>query len=637
MTVDTVRLPRRILWSVCALALSAGTLLAGCHAYTNVSYGTGVVTIHDVSNEFTSYIVLIDSITLTRSDGLLAYALASPELVDLAKLQDLTELIDTPAIPAGTYTSLSLVLDYSTPLITVNVNGTVTQVTPLAPPIAPATTGTAVGQVPLTVTFDPNNPLVVNAQQSTRLALAVNLAAGNSVDYTKSPPTLTVQPTMTASPVPEDSTAMRARGIMVIAQPGSSNFIVNMRPFNDLQAALGALTVNVKPTTYFNINGTVLTGAAGLAAMQSLQVSTPIATYGTLGSFATITPSFDATAVYAGTSLESPLDDYVTGVVSGRSGDTLTIHGATCVSRFGSAAGITYVTGAAGGVAYFDEVPVTVGSSTLLTEDGVVASGLTTQSISVGQLITVAGQATSQPYCLAGMKLDATQGLVRLASTPLWGTLGSAAAGSLTLDLVTLGNTPASVFKFSGTGSAAANDAVATAYAIDTGTLNFSGTTAGTLFHVDGIVNPFGAAPPDFTSSAVSEVGTSTQQVMVVEWDSGGAAKPFTSASAAGLTVDLSNADLSTTVRYISTGPVKTDLKTLPSSPKIVFASGVPLNLSINVNDTISVFNSVPGFATLLASTLTGTNKVFRLMCVGTYSAVSNTFTASQVVINLQI
>lgn len=636
MTAVRARLRRRLAWTLCALVLGGVALLAGCSTNNNIPYGTAVVTMSDVSGDFASYIVNIDSITLTRNDGVIVEPLATAVTVDLAKLHDLTELVATPAVPAGTYTTLTLALDYSTASIMVDVNGVPTAAS------AVDASGNALTVYPLTVTFDPANQLVINTGVSTRLALDFNLAASSSIDLSTSPPKVTVRPFMTATVASADQTAMRARGIFVVAQqPASGDYIVNMRPFNDTLSALGALTVGTTSSTYFNINGTIYTGSAGLAAMQTLLVSTPIAAYGTLGSFATITPGFNATAVYAGTSLESPLADYLTGTVSAVNGNSLTLHGVTCVSRLGWTPGY-------GVPGFFANVPVTVSAGTMVSEDGVAASGLSTQSISVGQLITVSGQATTVPYCaLSGvtLSLDATgqatgapMGQVRLQPTPLWGTLNSAASGSMSLDVLSLGNFAPGAFTFAGTGTTAANNAVPTSYAVDTPGIDESATPAGTLLEAVGVVTPFGSAPPDFTASAVTP-GTSTPQTLVVEW-ANGAASPFSSASSAGLVVDLSNANLSSTVRYIATGPTRTDLTTLPASPTIAFASGTTLTLALGPQlissvSTIQVFNGASSFATALSSALNGTNLVYRLACVGQYDAASNTFTATQLAVNL--
>jgi hypothetical protein len=608
---------RRLLWASCALALAVPALLASCSGNENISYGTGVVTMSDLSGNFTgfsSYVINIDSITLTRNDGLIIEPLAQPETVDLVKLHDLSEFIEAPAIPVGTYTSITLTLDYSAPFITVDENGVVTTASPLDP------AGLAMTASTITVTFDPNNPLVITGGVCQRIAIDLNLAASNTINYGASPLTVTVQPFISATVEPADNTVMRAGGIFVVAQPSSSSYIINMRPFADLVSALGALTVNVTNNTYFNINGTVYTGAAGLTAMGKLQVSEPVSAYGTLGDFSTITPTFNATAVYAGAAVESPLADFLTGTVTAVSGDTMSLHGATYVTRIGSAG-------------YLADVPVTVSSATLVTEDGVATSGLTPQAISVGQVINVAGQGVADAN--GNLTMDATQGAIRLQPTPVWATLNSAAQGSMSLDVLSLGAFEPAAFNFSGTGTSAANDAVAADYLVNTGTLDESATPAGTLIETLGVVTPFGSAPPDFTAASVT-LGSATPQTLVVEWVKGGAASPFTTATSAGLVVNLANANLSATNRYIATGPQRVDITTLPASPSIAFASGVPLTLAIGDDVGVAVFNSAASFATELATTLNGVNLVYRLVCVGQYSSATNTFTATQVAVALQ-
>ncbi|MGH8132927.1 MAG: DUF4382 domain-containing protein [Steroidobacteraceae bacterium] len=619
MTVVRARPTRRLPWVSCALALGVTAILTSCYGNSSITYGTALISLGDVSGDFTSYIVAIDSIILTRSDGLVVEPLATPQLVDLTKLKDVSEVIAGAAVPVGTYISLTLALDYSAAAsaaeITVDVNGQGVVATPLG------VNGVALAPTSLTVTFDPNNPLVITAGVSTRLAIDIDLAASNTVNTTATPLTVTVQPFAVATPAPADSTLLRARGLLVITQPSSSDYVINVRPFHDLVSALGAVTVTTSASTYFNINGVSYTGAAGLAALNTLQLNSPVAAYGTLGSLSGITPTFNATSVYAGASLESPLADFLTGIVSARSGDTLTVHGATFASRLGA-------------LAYVNAVPVTIGNATIVSEDGVAASALTAQSVSVGQQITLSGQSTFDTTTGVLTSMDATAGQVRLAPTPIWGTLNpGAAAGSMSLNLASLGDFEPAAFTFTGTGTAAGNDAVAASYAVNTGSLNESAVPTGTMLEAQGIVSPFGSAPPDFTASAVS-LGSATTQELVVEWH-GGSTAPFSSHSSSGLVVDLASTNIDT-IHYISTGPTKLDLTTLPASPMIGFASGTQLTLAIGNSTGISVFNSAAGFATALATTLNGTKAVYRLACVGQYASATNTFTASRVSVALQ-
>jgi hypothetical protein len=602
-----------------ALAWGFAALLASCGGGSTTAPGTPVITLSGTSGDFAAYRVGINAvnstITLTSTAGTVVSA--SPQMpaesVDLAALTDLGELLAVQAVPSGTYKSATLNLDYTSASIWVNVNGQAVSAT------AVDSTGKAPTTITITITFDPNHPLVITQGQSTRLAIDIDLAASNSINTSTTPATVTVRPFPVITPAPADATLIRARGRIVTVESGSSDYVMNVRPLTDLTSALGAVTVSTNAQTYFNINGVAYTGAAGLAAMASLPENSSSAAYGTLGDLSGIKPGFHATAVYAGTSLESPLADHLRGVVSARSGNTLTVRGATSVTRFGF-------------ITFLNNATVTLGSNTVVSEDGVAAS-LTPLSVSVGQQLDVSGQSAFDAS--GNITMDATAGQVRLASTRIWGLLNSATAGSASLDVLSLGNFAPAGFNFAGTGTTAANPS---AYIVNTGSLDESGTAAGTLLQVDGIVNAFGSAPPDFTATAIT-AGTATEQRLVVEWINGGATAPFISDSVAGLVVDLNSPELGT-VHYIRTGPATLDLKTLPASPLIttVGADQSKLQLAIGLASLatgVSVFNSISGFASALTSTFNGTNKIYRLVAVGQYNSGTNTFVASRISVAL--
>ena len=633
MSVVRTRGSRASARTLTVLVSGFTALLAGCGTRSTASLGTPVITLAHTSSDFAAYRVAIDpnSITLTDTNGGIVPALAqqqTSESVDLAAPGDLTELLGAPAQPAATYKSATLTLDYTSASIWVNINGQAVAAT------AVDSAGKAITTQTLTVTFDPNHRLVITRGESTRLAIDFDLAAFNSINTATTPPTVTVRPFLVMTPAPADATLIRARGLLVTVEGGSSDYVINVQPLTDLASALGAVTVNTNAQTYFNINGVAYTGVAGLTAMASLQTNAPTAAYGTLGDLSGITPGFHATAVYAGTSLESPTAlDHISGVVGARSGNTLTVHGAT----FLTPGTFSYT------ASYANNATVTVGSVTVVSEDGVAASGLTPAAISVGQQLDVSGQGAVDT---AGhISLDARAGQVRLASTRLWGTLNSATPGSALLDVLSLGNFAPAGLNFAGTGSTVA--ANPSAYALNTGALDESGTAAGTLLQVDGIVNAFGSAPPDFTATAIT-AGTATEQRLVVEWiNGGGATAPFTSASSSGLVVNLSNAALGAIheIRTGPAGPANTgpgvrDLTALPASPLIttVGADQSKLQLAIGsatLSTGVSVFNSISGFATALSSTFKGTNKIYRLVAVGQYNTGTNTFVASRISVAL--
>lgn len=589
-------------------------LLGSCGGSSNSPPGTPVVTLGDTGGDFVAYRIAIDSISLTNTNGTVVTPLLTAESMDLVSLTDLTELLEVPAVPSGTYKSAAITLDYTSAQVLLNVNGQAVAATVQGP------AGSTLSSVVVPVTFDPGNPLVIANGKSNRMAIDIDLTASNSINTTPTTPVVTARPFLVVTPAPVDSSLIRARGLFVTAPAGSSTFVMNVRPLNDLVSALGAVTVHTDAQTYFNINGIAYTGAAGLAVLATQFENTIIAAFGTLGDLSGITPGFNATSVYVGASLESPLADNITGVVSKRVGDVLTVHGATYVSRVGVADAL-------------DNVAVTIGSNTIVSEDGVNASGLTAQAVSIGQRVSISGQAGVDSS--NNITLDATAGQVRLASTRVWGSLTSASPGSATLDVLSLGDFVPAAFDFAGTGTTG-HDANPAAYAVSTGTINETTTAPGTLLQVDGLVSPFGAAPPDFTAGAIT-AGSATEQRLVVEWVNGGATQPFSSQSAAGLEVNLSNADLGT-IHEIRTGPAS-----LPLPPGLVIttvgADQSQLRLAIGnttLTTGVSVFNSIGGFVTALNSTFNGTAKIYRLVAVGQYNSASNKFVASRISVALQ-
>jgi hypothetical protein len=605
------------------LAAAALALLSSCGGADIPPPGTPVVSFTSTNTKFTSYVIAIDSITLTSSTGVFATPLVTPETVDLTRLTDISELVEAPAVPSGSYTSATLTLDYTLADITVLNNGESVGMSVALPG------GAGVFTSVVTITFDPAHPLVITNAESTRMAVNFDLDAFNSVDLSTS--IVTVNPFVTISQPPLDATPLRSRGLFVYTQ--DTAFVMNTRPFFDLVSALGAVTVNVTPTTYYNINGQTFTGSAGLAAMKTLPIDTAVAAYGTLASLEGITPAFNATTVLVGTSLEAEgLNDHILGVVGARDGDTLTVIGGDYL--YGSGVSAVYTVG---GVYYLPTSTVQLGAATIISRDGYNVSGLTPQSISVGQQIDVGGYSTVDPITGA-VVLDASAGQVRITNTRAWGVVNSAAPNDVNVSLLSLGGFSPDSFKFAGTntGGGAADP---NGYLITTTPIDLDGTKPDTLVAFDGVVNPFGSAPPMFTASAVTKAAD-TQQTLVVEWVNGGAAAPFTTQTANGLIIDLANANLGT-LHQINYGPASTDLKELPASPLITSVGANPNDLVLAVgNNTlttgISIFQTASAFSSALTSTFNGTNKIFRLVAVGQYNSASNTFVAAHIDVSLE-
>ncbi len=598
------------------MALTAA--LAGCSTNTNVSNGTPVVTVtSQAAGDFSTYVVGITLYSATRSDGYIAYpaGYTYEEFADLTQRVDLTELLNAVGIPTGTYKTVTIGIDYSSPIVYLDGQST-------AAKVQNASGAQNFGIVYVNVKLDPAHPLVVGLNQSTPLALDFDLAAANSVDAATN--TVTVKPFAVATTTPADTEPVRARGLFVAANTGASNFVEDIRPFQDnIYSTVGALTVNTSSSTYFNVNGKVYTGAAGLAAVAGLSSNTPMIAIGSLGDMSTITPGFNATQVYAGTPVSNGQYEHVTGIVTARSGNTLTVSDATYLYYEGYCTSNLCFT-------WFPSLNVTVGPNTVVTEDGSsTASALSDQAISVGSTIDAVGINTNNAN---PPKLDATSGLVRLQSTPAWGTLVSGASGSATLNLLSMGPMAASAFNFAGTGLSGA-DATAASYALDTASATSgadqSATAAGTLLRADGFPTPFGTAPPDFTATAVTP-GTSEPADLIVEWSAGssGSLAPFTSYDSSSLALNLTG----DTLAEIVIGPQTTPLTTAPA---ITISGGTEFAIG-NAANGVSEFSTSSGFASDLTSTLNGSTQVYRVVAVGAYDSGTNTFTASRVDVALE-
>ena len=289
---------------------------------------------------------------------------------------------------------------------------------------------------------------------------------------------------------------------------------------------------------------------------------------------------------------------------------------------------------------------VLVGPGTTVTaDDNTTLTGLTYNSISVGQHIIARGI-----YSLPASKvvtLDATgssstnTGSVRLIPTEIYGTLVSAAPGSLVMNLQTIENWPVSDYNFTGNGAAAVTPA---AYAVDTGSLALpAGLAAADPVWIDGVTTPFGFAPPDFTAFAIN-TELSVPARLQVDWKAAGTTTPFDTLTNAGLTIDLADPNFNTGV--IRIGSESIDLTTLPANPTIVPQATPPATpglpevflplfaigrLSAANTTTITVYNTFATFVTQLPKSLVAATPALHFVATGVYNRGNNTFTASSI------
>jgi Domain of unknown function (DUF4382) len=647
---------------LCAVAIFA----AGCHNNNqNSGYGIGWVTLTDQPGDFASYIVNVDSITLTRNDGAVVTALGSPETVDFTKLGDVSELWGSASIPTGTYTSASIVLDY-TPVsqggsstIAVMVNGVPQLATVVDPAGAPVTTQT------INVNFDPaGQPTVVDTYATTaaiRLAIDFDLAASTVfINLASSPVGVSVRPYLTVGLAPSDQKLIRVRGPLINSSVTLGTYTVYVRPFLDEADNLGSLSMFTDANTIFATNGVVTTGATGLNQLSQSSAGTTItAAWTTFEPTTTPTATagkFHAKYVIAGSTLEDVYTSGLEGDVIARTGNILKVRGST----------LQLYTAGTTSTSFYNttDANVTLGPSTIVIADDTTLTNLNYNSVAVGQHIVVRGIyscVTSGSSCgvpgTGVVDIDATgntaynTGSVRLISTQLWGSLVSAGTGALSLNLQTINDWPVSDFSFAGNGTSAATEPVAAAFTVNTGALTIPDTTVGDPLWIDGLVAPFGSAPPAFGATAIASEA-SVPASLQIHWTGTGTATPFSVLSATGLSVNLANASLGTAV--IRVGPESIALASLPVSPAFTvvpqagIASSVPgialftprfsfgdptaaaVAGCVTACPGIQVFSAFGTFATDLTAALAAT-PAQQLVAKGTYDRATNTFSASSV------
>jgi uncharacterized protein DUF4382 len=655
---------------LCAAAIFA----AGCHGPGNISYyGTAWISVTDQPGDYVSYIITIDSITLTRSDGVVVTAAATPEIVDLAQIKNYSELWSSETVPDGTYTSATITLDYTNAVISVMVNGK-----PQTATLYDYATGTATPTTySITVDFDAaHQPTITPTYASTSavlMSLDFDLAASGLVDLSTSPAKVYVRPIVSIGMQAPDTHLIRIRGPLINSSTNVNTYTAYLRPFYDEANNIGTVTMFSQPNTVYTLNGQSYVGNSGLDALSVLSAGiTMTAGYTTFQT--DYNPLNGATAgrfnlvyVVAGSTLEDVYTEGITGDVIARSGNTLTLQSSTLILN--TADTFEYLV---------DNAQVLLGGGTIVTaDDNSRLTGLNYNSIAVGQRITARGiwngvvsNGTTQVTVIDSTGTSSTNtGSVRIQPTELWGTLVSSGAGTATLDVQTVNDWPASDFTFTGNGATAPSPA---SFLVNTTLTGLpAGVVPGDPLWISGYMSPFGTAPPDFTAysandessvqiaGAAIDGGASTAPgngscgigsqvcvpaVMSVIWaPTAKVSAPFTSVSDAGFTIDPTKVDQG----VIRIGPEIIDLTSV-TSPVVVattlpatstfaprFMVGDPYTstttTTVTSSSAFATYSDMADFVTKLQSLLTASTPALQMAASGIYNRTTNTFTATSI------
>ena len=580
----------------------------GCDAS---SCGTAYIGIMDADGDFDSYTVDVVSLTLTKANGSTVETLPVKTRVDFADLVDLKEFLTAATVPNGSYVQGTVRLDYTNADIVVDVNGMPMHA------VAVDANGQPLTTVDLEIHLDNRKQLLISPGRPALLELDFDLLASNTVDLTKDPAQVMVQPFIVASVDVADSREARLRGPLVSVDTAAGDYHINLRPFHLLTGRLGDVTVHTTATTDFEIDGTAYVGAAGLTALAAMPAGTPTAAFGTLD---VEQRRFTAERVHAGTSVAGSQFDVIEGNVIARSGDQLTVRGATLIRRTG--------------VVIFERKDTTliVGAGTKVTKDGDGTNSLTKDAISVGQRIHAFG--TANEASTGEVTLDATAGRVRMHLTKLLGTVKSTLPGSVTLDLTSIDGRRAAAFDFAGTGAMPAQDAVASSYDVDTGSLNLSSLDVGRAARVFGFVTPFGMAPPDFQGRTLVDF-RDVPALLSIGWGPSGTSAPFLQVDANAIVIDNHNSMIGAR-HFIAIGPQLIDVKTLASAPRIVADATKPGTFAIGEPRRVEVYTTFADFTAKLAEKLGAGEKALGLSATGSFDAATSEISSQRVLVEMK-
>ena len=615
---------RFVFMTLSALVLMTLSIyLAGCSGGSGDSGVSGgdtgdiVIGLTDAQGDFLTYTVDVLSLTLTKQNGAEVDTLPLETRVDFAQYAEMTEFLTAATVPSGVYVKAVMTLDYGNADIQVeDAGGNAVHVDNILDE-----NGNELSILDVAVHLEDRNQLIIAPGIPSHLTLDFDLKASNGVEFDNGVPTVTVEPILLADVNPVDSKIHRLRGPLKEVDLNNGSFEIIIRPFIHVlsggESPFGILEVITDDETVYEINGDIYRGADGLAVLGEQQVLTAVIAMGDLN---IQQRHFEATQVYAGSSVPGGILDVVSGNVISRIDDQLTVKGATLIRGDGS-------------VIFKDEIVVLVGENTTVSRQ-LSVDPFEIDDISVGQRITVFGELNEDETQLnANFNNDNGHGHVRMHFTTLKGDVVAAEEGALIADLKVVDGRRISLFDFTGTGSDPDNDADPQNYDIDTGFLDLADPLAGAPVKVRGFVTPFGHGPEEADFSATTVVNVSAVKgLMFVSWLPASAAA-IEDLSKDGFTVNLAGIGM---FHYVKRAGVVTDLTDLAQNPAIVPDADSEGLFLIVQGGSSQLFFDFEGFSEELAQRLTENAAVKRITATGAFDDATATMTANWVKVKLK-
>ena len=490
---------------ICTTA-AAMLVLSGCDSSTEDDAGTGEsdgsvhISLTDAEGDFLSYTVEVSSLSLTRKDGTVVETLPITTEIDFSQYVEMTEFLTAATIPSGIYVKGEMTLDFSNAKIWVeNADGDAVEVS--GENIVDES-GTPVTTITVNVALEDRNQLLIGPGIPANLNLDFDLNSSNLVVFNDAVPTVEVSPVLIADVELDEQKPHRARGPLKSVDLDASNYEIYIRPFRHRlirDQRFGSLTITVTDETVFDINGV---GSEGLSGLTELSTQPDLTATIAIGEIKFDPRRFEATEVYAGSSVPGGDQDVIAGVVVARSGDELTVKGATIYRSSGS-------------IYFGGQQLVTLSDDTAVKKQlSMTDDTLDIDDISVGQRVRIFGQ-----YDPANEVMDASEGTALMLLTTITGSVVTVENDDKTLvaDLSSIVRTRIAAFDFSGTGASSEVDADPDNYELNLTSLLVDGFTENTPFQARGFVQPFGEAPEDFDVHTIFSIANKPG-VLVAHW-----------------------------------------------------------------------------------------------------------------------
>ncbi len=564
---------------------------------TPVGEGQISIVFTDAEEDFVTYAVDVTSLLLEKSNGVTVETVPLSTRIDFTELTDVSEFLTIATVPEGVYESAVLTMDFTTADIVVqdaDGNGVNADVVD--------EDGNPIGVFQVRLSLTTSDVIRISPNVPAAFSLDFDLDASNEIDLTTTPPVVTVQPFLLATPELDRDREHRVRGVLASVDEIDSTVTLKVRPFRHRDGDFGRFTFSVDEDTQYEVDGSGYTGSPGLSAMGMLAENTPVITQGQITDSGLL-----AKTVLAGSSVPWSNSDVIRGIVTARSGDVLILQGAR-------------VEFSDGRDVFRGSHSVIVGENTTVSALGVDTADLNLDSISVGQRVIVFGEV------LDDETFDASEGRVRMAVNQL--TAQVVEADPLAVDLFYLNGRRPQLFDFSGTGVTASEDADPDYYQIDTSTLGLGGIENGDLVRVYGLINDFGMAAPDYNARTVVDVETDARAASLhVGWE-GGAAMPFTTLSSDRIDLDLSEARVVLKLRGVSidiNNPIEMLALVAPGpDSRSVYA------VKVRGTDEIRLFRSFADLVDELNDQLDAGNWLHRIGAHGGYNSTTGELTTGR-------